>query len=280
MEQVPDLLLSEWQRLVIFLPRFCVALSVLLVSYFAGKAFASLMLRLLRRAALREVQQSFFRLCAVGLVFFFGLVLALNILGLERMAVSLLAGGGVTAVVLGFAFREIGENFIAGLFLAFSRPFRTGDAIRTEDVEGRVQEVELRYTHLRTDDGQDVYVPSSQLFNRPVVNYTRDGLRRISFSVGVDYADDARAAVALLEEAVAGAAGVLETPRPGAFVEALLPGYVELRCFFWVDVFNADRAVHRVRTDALDACRRALLEGGYTVSANTTSNVAIRNDRE
>jgi small-conductance mechanosensitive channel len=60
---------------------------------------------------------------------------ALNILGLERVAVSVLAGGGVTAVVLGFAFREIGENFLAGIFLAFSSPFKTGDLIRTEDIE-------------------------------------------------------------------------------------------------------------------------------------------------
>lgn len=275
MEQVWALLLEDWQGFLVFLPRLAAALLVLAVFYFAGKAFGMLLLRLLRRASLREVQESFFRLCAIALVFFVGLVVALNILGLDQLAVSLLAGGGVTAVVLGFAFREIGENFIAGLFLAFSRPFRTGDAIRTEDVEGRVQEVELRYTHLRTDDGQDVYVPSSQLFNRPVINYTRDGLRRISFSVGLDYANDAKMAAELLARTIMDIQGVLPDPEPGAFVHALLPDYVELRGFFWVDVFNADLAVHRVRTEVLDACRRALLDGGYTVSANTTSSIAV-----
>ena len=55
---------------------------------------------------------------------------------------------------------------------------------------------------MRTDDGRDVYVPSSQLFNKAVTNFTKDGLRRISFSVGIDYTNDSLAATKLLAEAI------------------------------------------------------------------------------
>ena len=275
MEKVTKILMDDWHQLVAFAPRAIAAIGVLIVSYLIGKYISRLVIALLRRTSLREVHASFFRIATISLTLFVGIIIALNILGLEKLAVSLLAGGGVTAVVFGFAFREIGENFLAGLFLAFSRPFKTGDAIKTEDFEGKVQDIELRYTHLRTDDGRDVYVPSSQLFNRPVTNFTRDGLRRISFVVGIDYADDAKGACSLLKQSVSKSGGVLKDPAPGAYILALASQYVEIQVFFWVDVFDASVSVLDVRTDVMDKCRKVLLEHAFTVSSETTTNIAI-----
>jgi len=207
---------------------------------------------------------------------FLGSILALQILGLDKLAVSLLAGGGVTAVVLGFAFREIGENFLAGIFLAFSRPFKAGDAIRSEEFEGKVTDIALRYTHLRTDDGRDVYIPSSQLFNKPVTNFTKDGLRQVSFTVGIDYRDDAAAACAVLEASIQKVPGVLSTPAAGAYILALAPQTVDLECFYWIDVFDKAHKGHRIRTQVLNGCRATLLDYGYTVSADTSTNVVVQ----
>jgi small-conductance mechanosensitive channel len=196
---------------------------------------------------------------------------------LENLAISVLAGGGVTAIILGFAFREIGENFLAGMFLAFSRPFKVDDAIKSEDIEGTVKNIELRYTHLRTGDGRDIYVPSAQLFNKPLTNFTKDGLRRISFTIGLDYSNDAKDACALLQKTMEKATGVLEDPRPRAYISSLLPEYVEIELFFWVDVFDGSVDILSLRTDIMDGCRRALLEGDYVLSADTTANIAITN---
>jgi len=208
-------------------------------------------------------------------IFYFGIVLALNVLGMEKLALSLLAGGGVTAIVLGFAFREIGENFLAGIFLAFSRPFNVGDLINSEGLEGRVKSIALRFTHLRAVDGRDIYVPSSQLFSKPVINYTRDGLRRFSFSVGIDYANDAKAACYLLEDAVGKIAGVLEEPSSAATIDSLEPGYMELSVSYWQNVFDEAVDGKQLRINVIDSCRKVLLENNYTVSADTTSNVAV-----
>lgn len=160
----------------------------------------------------------------------FGLIIALNLLGLRGAAASLLDGGGVTAVVLGFAFREIGENFLAGFVLAFSRPFEVGDLIQSEELLGEVRGIELRHTHIRTADGRDIFIPSSQIVNKPVVNYTRDGLRSPSFTVGIDYADDSERARQILLKIVQSTEGVLEIP-------ALAAQYVELEVVFWIDTF-------------------------------------------
>ncbi|MDH3400761.1 MAG: mechanosensitive ion channel family protein [Chromatiales bacterium] len=264
-----------WQEMLGMAPRILIALSVLALSYVLGRYLARLASMALGRSALQELHHRFFRVAIIILSVFGGMIVALNVLGLEKVAVSMLAGGGVTAVVLGFAFREIGENFLAGLFLTFSRPFNVGDLIVTGEIEGTVKDIELRYTHIRTDDGRDAFVPSSQLFNSPVINFTRDGLRRSSFTVGIDYANDAKLACDFLKKAVGRARGVLSDPSPGVFISELADSFVVLKAWYWVDALKKNQSLTDIKTEVLDNCRIALLENGYTVSAETTSNIAV-----
>lgn len=275
MESIIKNLNAEWLKFIDYSPRIIAALTVLLLSYVIGKYFARVVQLTLSRTTLTQLHQSFFRFISTYIVVFFGLVFALNILNLQKVAVSMIAGGGLTAVVLGFAFREIGENFLAGLFLAFSRPFNPGDVIKTEEFEGKVRSVELRHTHIRTEDGRDVYIPSSQLLNKPVINYTRDGLRRNSFSIGIDYSNDALAATTLLAETTQKTPGVLLDPSCNAYIATFIPQYVEISVFFWVDTFDKSISILNIRNRVMDNCRLALLKNGYTLSSNTTSNIAL-----
>ena len=167
MEIFLESLQKEWLRFLHFLPRILAALLVLGIAVWLGRKLGRAVLPLLSRTSFSKVHKSFFLNTVIWLFTLVGLIIALNILGLEKAAVSLLAGGGITAVVLGFAFREIGENFLAGFFLAFSRPFNIGDTIQSGDFVGEVKDIELRNTHIRTNDGRDIFIPSSQLFNQP-----------------------------------------------------------------------------------------------------------------
>ncbi|HET8830308.1 MAG TPA: mechanosensitive ion channel domain-containing protein, partial [Pelobium sp.] len=88
----------------------------------------------------------------------FVIMLALYAGGLGAIAGGILAAAGASAVVLGFAFKDIGENFIAGFILAFSRPFNVNDTVMISDVFGKVKALELRYTKIKTFDGKDVYI--------------------------------------------------------------------------------------------------------------------------
>jgi len=264
-----------WTQFASMLPELSLAIVVLAVSIFAGNRLGKLVTKYMPVRRGSQIPLVFFGRLISWLLTFVGIILALQIVHLERIAYSLLAGGGVTAIVLGFAFREIGENMLAGLFLSFSRPFEVGDTIRSEDLEGTVKGVELRNTHIRTADGRDIYIPSAQIFNRPLVNFTRDGLRRLSFTVGIDYADDAKTACALLTEILENTDDILTTPNPRVSISALLPGYIELEAQYWIDVFRREVDYATLRTDLLDRFRRTLLEEGYTVSASTVSNVAV-----
>lgn len=264
-----------WLQLLAFAPRLLGAILVLLAFFLLGRGLARGFRVLLRKVSEQCIHDKFFSTLIQLVSLYFGLVIALNILGMEKLALSILAGGGVTAIVLGFAFREIGENLIAGVFLAFSRPFNVGDLINSEGLEGRVKSIELRYTHLRSDDGRDIYVPSSQLFSKPVINYTRDGLRRFSIKVGIDYANDAKKACNLLLDAIQQVSGVLEDPAPGTLISTLEPQYVELTINYWQDFFDSAVDGRLLRINVMDACRRTLLDNGFTVSSETTSNIAL-----
>ena len=275
MENLTQLSTQSLESLLLFLPRLAGACVILLGAFYLGRMLARAVGLILSKISGLQIHDTFFRSLIRLVVFYFGIVLALNVVGLETLALSILAGGGVTAIVLGFAFREIGENFLAGIFLAFSRPFNVGDLINSEGLEGKVKSISLRFTHLRAVDGRDIYVPSSQLFSRPVINYTRDGLRRFTFNVGIDYANDAKAACYLLEDVVGKVAGVPEEPSVGATINALEPGYVELSVSYWQNVFDEAVDGKQLRINVIDSCRKALLENNYTVSADTTSNVAV-----
>lgn len=116
-----------------------------------------------------------------------GFVLALQILNMGDIAKSLLAGAGITAFVIGFALKDIGENFLSGILLASKKPFRVGDLIECNGVKGVVTALNLRDTEVKTADGKDVFIPNSMLVKNPLLNYTIDGSQRFEFIVKTNY---------------------------------------------------------------------------------------------
>lgn len=93
-----------------------------------------------------------------------GTAIALNIMGLTKVASGILAAGGILTVVLGFAFREIGENLLAGLFMSFNRSFDVGDLIESNGIRGIVRQINIRDLRVRTGDGIDIFIPSALVF--------------------------------------------------------------------------------------------------------------------
>ncbi len=255
--------------------RFVIAVLVLVAAWLIGRGLARGLTIVLDKGKLAAAHKRFFHTLTVWSAVLVGTVAALSIVGLGEVAAGILAGGSVTAIVIGFAFKEIGENLLAGLFLAFNCPFEVGNLIKTGSFEGTVRAIELRYTHIRTADGRDVYVPNSQIFNQPLENYTRDGLRRLHVGFGIDHANDPLAARELLAEKTRAVAGVLADPAPGVGIDQFSPGLTELGVYFWVDVFDAERGLGDIKAELIDTCRRALLDGGYTLSSSVTTPIEI-----
>jgi len=274
MERIADILASAMGPLAGLLPQIIAATLALVIFAVLGRAVALAADRVFARG---EKAERYARLArrvirwAFGLI---GLILALQILGLTAVATSLLATGGLMAVMLGFAFREIGENLLAGLFLGLSRSFEVGDLIESSGHTGTVRDIELRHVHLRSADGRDIFIPSAQIFRNVLVNFTRDGLQRGEFVVGIDYGDSPEEARAVLHAEAVGVPHVLQQPPVAVQVSGFMPSYVELTVHFWVDSERGP-GLPQVRTAVMEACLAGLKRGGFTLSAEVSSALSL-----
>ena len=274
-EQLKEAFFAEYISFIEFFPRLIIGLIGLVVVYVVGKGLASGVLQILKRSSFPSTYHTFFSKLIKGVALFLGVILFLNLIGYGTLAASLLAGGGLTAVMLGFAFKDIGENFLAGFFLVFSRPFNKNDVIETDGITGTVKEIQLRHTHIRTAEGCDVFVPSAQLFTKPLFNYTLDGLRRGSFTVGIDYSNDAEKAIEILLEITNTTTGVLDEPKSGVSVSSLLPSYIELSITFWINAKDQEHGLAIVRSRLMNRIKNALRDHGFTLSSDVTTALTM-----
>ena len=127
----------------------------------------------------------FVHVCIFGL----GILIALNVAGLSLTNFTTILGG--LSIGIGFGLQSIASNLISGLILIFERPVRVGDTITVGDTFGMVNAINLRSTHITTNDNIDIIVPNAQLVSEPITNWThRDKQVRIKVEVGVAYGSD------------------------------------------------------------------------------------------
>lgn len=198
------------------------------------------------------------------------IMLALKAAGLGGIATGILTAAGASAVVLGFAFKDIGENFIAGIILAFNRPFDVNDTVEIGSNFGKVKAMEFRYTKLKTFDGKDVYIPNSDVLTTPVTNYTEDGFFRWNFIIGIAYEDNIEGAKATVMAALRSQPNVIEDAEHENFVieDELATSTVNLKVFFWVDTKDFRRMALTTKGNVVRAVKEALEDNGYYMPAD------------
>ena len=276
MEFITESLKADWQTFLGFSPRLIYAAVVLLIFFLVARIFSNLLGRIMHRSERLQSQERYVRRLVMWAIRVLGVLVAMSVMGFKGLAASMLATGGVVAIVLGFAFREIGENLLAGIFLNFSRPFEVGDLIKSGGLTGTVRAIDVRSVHIRTADACDVFVPSAQIFREELYNYTRDGLRRPSFCIGVAYHDEPEAVVSLLQNMVRQVDDVLPEPQALVSIKEFADGWIVYEVFFWVDVTKSARGLVDVTNDVKIQCWRALGDAGMTYSTDVTSALEIK----
>ncbi|MCB1885168.1 MAG: mechanosensitive ion channel family protein [Geminicoccaceae bacterium] len=200
-------------------------------------------------------------------VIFLGVLLGLTIVLPSLKPGDLVAGLGVTSVAIGFAFKDILQNWLAGLLLLFQQPFRVGDQIVVEGYEGTIERVETRATILKTYDGRRVVIPNATIYSNSVTVNTAFPTRRSEYDVGIGYGDDIKTAKATILEAMRGANGVLSEPPPEVIPWALDSSAVMLRARWWTNPFRSD--VVRVQGEVVEAVKYALDAAGIDMPYDT-----------
>jgi len=180
--------------------------------------------------------------------------------GSIEMLPLLFSALGLGGVAIGFAFKDIFQNLLAGILQLVRQPFRAGDEISSGPFTGIVESIETRATYIRTYDGERIIVPNSVVYTEPVTVITAYDLLRSQYDVGIGYGDDVTAARAIALEAVTGVDGVLEDPAPDVLLWDLAGSSKNLRVRWWTRPQRA--TVVQVRDRVLQAVAEALTAAG------------------
>jgi small conductance mechanosensitive channel len=231
--------------------------------------------RLVRRgveAALRRTStEAYVHLLVAKLAYFgtmlLGLVVALSIGGVQLGWV--VGSLGLVTIALGFALQDILSNFVAGIVLLLEHPFTRGDQIAMEEVQGRVEDIRVRATQLRTVDGQQVLIPNKLLFTSVIVNSTATMHRRIDVTVTVP---DTEVSDKLREQLLAAVPGVdAVIGEPELLVQDLGDDKVELLLWAWVDP-RRHLELQRVRSEVLEAAHVVLARSNMGLTGSKSGS--------
>ncbi len=245
------------------LPQLGIALLVVLVTWIAAKAARRLLERMLRRADLRRTLINLFETLLGVLIWTIGMLIAATIVFPGVTPANLLALLGLGSVAIGFAFKDIFENFLAGILIMLRKKVNIGDVIECEAVEGRVEQITLRDTYLRHLSNELVLVPNAYLFKNPLKILTDGPLRRYEVEVGVAYDVDLDKAATIIASAVSGVE-VVDVKRP---VEVFATEFGDNSINFMVRWWAGSTPVeaHASRDEVVRAIKRALDEAGMEI---------------
>jgi small-conductance mechanosensitive channel len=238
------------------LPQLVLALFVLLITWLVAQLVRSGITRMTARTRLRPSLSALFVTLSGVLVWVFGVLIAMAVLLPGVTAGSLLAVLGFGSVAIGFAFKDIFENFLAGILIMMRKKMRIGDMIECEGVEGRVEQITLRETYLRRLSNELTIVPNSFLFKNPVRIVTDAQKRRHEIVVGVAYDTDLDAAV----DVIAGVVREVPEVDSGKPVEVFAREFNDSSIDFTVRWWSGSKIVdmHRSRDGVVRSIKRAL----------------------
>jgi small conductance mechanosensitive channel len=245
--------LKGWYDAIVFItPRLLIALLVLLLVWFIARSIRRISDVRLKKQMEDPLLAEFLAMMIRFVVIILGLLIALRILGLGGITAGILAGAGITAFIIGFALRDIGENFLAGILLAFKRPFKVGDFVESGVIKGNVMALSIRDTHLKTPDGKDVYIPNANIIKNPLINYTIDGFLRFDIATSLPAGSDYQKNMRQMKAAVEKVEGVIRKRRAVTVnVSGLAPGKVDITVSFWIDTFTAKNNSDYIRSQVM-----------------------------
>lgn len=242
------------------IPSLAIALIVLLLTFLIARSAVRIADWITRRTSLREDLKKLIDLLVRLAIWLLGSVIALSIIIPSFTLGGAVAGLGIGAIAIGFAFQDIFENFLAGMVLALREKMNVGDIIEAEGILGRVEKTSLRETHIRQLSNELTVVPNSLLFKNPVKILTDDNVRRNEVIVGVSYEADLEQAQRVILEAVNSVEAVSKDRPAIAFAQQFSANSIDFLVQWWAK--SAPRDLRETKSEVVIAVKKALDNAG------------------
>ncbi len=241
------------------LPNLAIAIVVFAIFVVIAKVVRNLVRRLFRKIGRSANVGSLIGRLVQAIVVLLGLLIASPIVVPSFQAGDVVKLLGLGGVAVGFAFKDIFQNFFAGVLILLTDQFRVGDQIVAKECEGTVERIETRATMIKTYDNRRVVVPNSELYTKSVIVETAFDKRRTTCQVGIGYDDDIDQAKKAILEAITEIDGVLDDPAPSVVTAKLDECTVNLNVRWWT---HSNRSqVAATQDKVLVALKRAKIKG-------------------
>ncbi len=262
-ETLQKTLLEIWGNFIDHTPFLFAGLLVLIFTAVIANLIGRFFKNLAKRASLRLSLQDLVQRLAVITTWLLGLLLTAMLIFPGLTPTRALGGVGVLSVAIGFAFRDMFENFFAGILLLWKFPFENGDFICCQDLEGRVEDISVRMTQIRQVTGELIVVPNSFLFKNPVYVLTNKQVRRMTLTVGIAYDEQVDQAIPVIEKALKDCQSIDKNLPLEVFMAEFGASSVDIEVTWWAN--STPLGQRSSRNEVVAAIKRALDEANIEI---------------
>lgn len=276
--QLSDELSGILQYALEKLPSVALALVIFTIFLFISRPLASLLTRPLQKRNDSRLILLVVRRMISLLFILLGLYILLRLMGLTQFAVALLSGTGVLGLIVGFAFKDIAENFLSSLLLSVQRPFKLGDIIEVAGYLGVVKKMTSRATTLVDFNGDHIQIPNATIYKNAIRNLAANPNMRGTFVVGIGYEVDINQAQAIAFDIMNNLDVVLKQPEPQVLVDSLGSSSCNLRLYFWVN--NEHNSMAKVASVLMKRVIASYTENGFSMPDDARERIIINGDAQ
>lgn len=245
-----------WVGFVKLLPLLGIAFVALVITWIIAKVAVTILKKSLERSNVRESLRELFGTLIKVFVWSVGVLIAITIVFPSLTPAKLLTALGLGSVAIGLAFKDIFENFFAGILIMLRKPMRIGDFVECEGVSGKVEHISIRETYLRKTDDQLVLLPNSYLFKNPVHVLTDKNLRRFDIVVGVGYGENVDEAREVIQNALANIKEVEDDKPQEVYACGFNSSSIDFNVRWWTQSSPIDE--HKSRDKIISSIKKAL----------------------
>ncbi|QZP09635.1 mechanosensitive ion channel family protein [Caenibius sp. WL] len=267
---------SMIDNFVATLPSLVIAMLVILFTWGIARFSVHIANRITRRTSLRPDLRQLIETLVRLAIWIFGLLIAATVVMPGLTPASLVAGLGVGAVAIGFAFQDILENFLAGVLIMLRDKMQIGDMVEANNISGRVEKITLRETHIRQPTNELTILPNSMMFKNPVKIITDTPVRRNEVVVKVASDCDLPTAEAVIRKAVSGVEQVNRNHPIGIYAQQFSGGSIDFLVQWWTNTSENDFGA--VKSNIIFAVKKALDDAQIPFSSDQATHIFIERD--
>jgi len=246
------------------LPQLFISLVILFITYALAKLAKHIAKSVLEKTRLRQSLANLMVLFSSLTIWLIGLMISAIIAFPDLTPTKMLAGLGIGSVAIGFAFKDIFENFLAGIIILIRREMRINDFVACEGYEGTVEAILVRETHIRKTDGELVILPNSMLFKNPLTIRTDLEERRTTIICGVGYGENVDEARSVIKQAVTACKTVITDTRPvQIFANEFADSSINFEVSWWTGSRPLD--IRQSRDEVIASIKAALDKAGIEI---------------